>query len=107
MNKQTNNQANKIIYIKPVGIQYMVALVEGNGFCVKADSLLKVSSLTGCVALPHLNIYIMISIAIIVIIVVIILILMIKLLDHLFKKERLVGLCRGRRRGHLAPRLKI
>ena len=80
----------------------MVALVEGNGFCVKADSLLKVSSLTGCVALPHLNIYIMISIVIIVIIIVIIIIL-----DHLFKKERLVGLCRGRRRGHLAPRLKI
>ena len=99
-------QARQNGKIKPVRIQYVVAFVEGNGFCVKTDSLLKVSSLAGCVALPHLNIYIVIYIVIIIIIVIIV-IFMIRLFDHLFEKERLVGLCRGRRRGHLAPRLEI
>ena len=34
----------------------MVALVERDGFCIKADSLLKVSCLAGGVALTDLNI---------------------------------------------------
>ena len=89
----------------------MVALVEGNGFRVKADSLLKVSCLAGCVALSHLNVSIIISFIIIIVIVIVIVIMLmimiIVLFDHLFKKESLVRLCRGRRGGHLAPRLNI
>ena len=107
----------------------MVALVEGDSFCVESDRLLEVARLARRVALSHLcdhhvnlDSYVVFSKTILAIIVINIIRkdllnmgstifkyidhVIRKLNPHLFKKERLVGLGGGRRRGHVASRLQ-